>query len=569
VGDPSRAATEVSPLAAPAPPPSFLDGAGGDLPGIRTGLWATQRPHRQRAVPPCNHVCPAGNDVQGFLHALAGERVDEALSILLSASPFPGVCGRVCPAPCTETCNRIGLDGAVNVPALERFAADHGTVALVAPHRRRENVAIVGSGPAGLSAAYHLARLGYGVTVYESGEAPGGLLRTGIPAYRLPAEVVDREVERIVSLGVEVRTGERVDAARLLELARDHDAVLVATGLQGLAGLDLGSTGSDGAVVQGIDFLARARRGRAARLDGETVVVVGGGNTAIDAARTALRLGAAEVVVAYRRTTREMPAIRSELEAALEEGVTFESLTQPVAFHPDAAGLPDGAAGPRHRLTCRAMRLGEPDASGRRRPSEIPGTDFDLPCDRVILALGQSPDRAVFPAGTELGPGGRLADLETPVYALGDLATGDGTVAAAIGAGRRAAFGIHRQLSREPLAPPRAPTDAVASEEVVPPEAMKLHLFERAAPSAVEALAPWRRSWNFAEVHSGLADPGEARRCLSCGVCNDCDRCVTFCPERVLRREGGRLVFDYDHCKGCGVCAAECPRDVVVMSQLG
>ncbi len=552
--------------------PGFLGGDGGARPRIRTGSWATEQPRRQQWVPPCNHVCPAGNDVRGFLQAMARERIDEALGVLLATSPFPSICGRVCPAPCMESCNRIDLDGAVNVRELERYAGDHGAVALEAADRREECVAIVGSGPAGLAAAFHLGRLGYRVSVFEAASQLGGLLRGGIPEYRLPEAVLDRELQRILDLGVEARTGFRVDRAGVFGLAQCHDAVLVATGLQELRGLELGTAGAE-AVEQGIDFLDRAHR-REVRVDGEEVVVVGGGDTAVDAARSALRLGAEDVRIVYRRTRAEMPAIAEEIDQAIEEGVEIEFLTQPVALRPSAAG--NGGAG--QLLVCRRMRLGEPDASGRRRPVEIPGSDFELRCDRLILALGQSPDLSVFPEGSEVREGEQLIGLlETPLFAIGDFATRGGTVAGAIGSGRRAALHIHESLSGELLAGgagaardgerSRRPVD-VWRDEVIHAGAMRLHLFEKQAAEHGAALMPWERSWNFKEIHQGLPDTDQAKRCLSCGVCDECDRCVTYCPEGVLKRVGHEFVFDYSFCKGCGVCAAECPRNVIFMSRL-
>jgi NADPH-dependent glutamate synthase beta subunit-like oxidoreductase len=290
----------------------------------------------------------------------------------------------------------------------------------------------------------------------------------------------------------------------------------------------------------------------------------------MDAARTALRLGAAAVTVVYRRGRAEMPAIAEEVEEAVEEGVELELLTQPVELRP-----PEEPHGP-HALVCRRMTLGEPDASGRRRPEEVPGSRAVIPCHRLILALGQSPDLSVFPEGTEVREGDELLGvLETPVYAVGDLATGDGTVAGAIGSGRRSALHIHAALSGE------APVEMdghharggrgdveLWHDEVIRPEAMRLHLFERSEPAREGELDPGARRTTFREVHQGLVDPSEARRCLSCGVCNECDLCVTFCPEGVLKREGHDLVFDYAHCKGCGICVTECPRNVVFMSHL-
>jgi 2-oxoacid:acceptor oxidoreductase gamma subunit (pyruvate/2-ketoisovalerate family) len=573
-GPHTRAEREVS-HPRPAPPPrtpSFLNGAGGAPPTVRTGQWATQQPHRQQWVPPCNHVCPAGNDVRGFLEALADERVDDALEILLRTSPFPSVCGRVCPAPCMASCNRAALDGSVNVRQLERFAGDQGMVTLPVAEIRAERVAVVGSGPAGLSAAYHLARFGYGVTVYEGAAELGGLLRSGIPGFRLPDDVVDRDIGRILELGVEAVTGHRIDRSRLLELTRSYDAVLVATGLQELQSLQLGA--ADGvAVIQGIDMLDRARRGLL-ELPGEDIVVVGGGNTAMDAARSALRLGAARVRVVYRRSREEMPAIAEEIDEALEEGVELHMLTQPVALAPTGADGEAGVADARRwTLTCRRMALGEPDASGRRRPEPVPGSEHALACSRVILALGQSPDLSVFPEGTEVREEGRLLGLlETPVLALGDLATAEGTVAGAIGSGRRAALHLHQTFTGQVVATgeaTRVRSDVeLWRDEVIREGALRLHLFERQAATHGAALLASERVSTFDEVHQGLVDASEARRCLSCGVCNECDLCVTFCPDGVLKRVGHELVFDYAYCKGCGVCVTECPRNVVFMSHL-
>jgi 2-oxoacid:acceptor oxidoreductase gamma subunit (pyruvate/2-ketoisovalerate family) len=555
---------------APAPEgrgPSLLEGGGDALPALKTGQWATEQPHRQQLIPPCNHICPAGNNVQGFLHALAHEKTDDALEILLRTTPFPSICGRACPAPCMDSCNRIELDGAVNVRQLERYAGDHGVVAVETKTRRDERVAIVGSGPAGLTAAYHLARFGYRVTVFESAAEIGGLLVTGIPEFRLPEEVVAREIERILGLGVEVETNHRIDRPGLLELARRHDAVLVATGLQEHRDLRLGLHGTE-AITQGIDFLDRVHSG-SVRVDGEAVVVIGGGNTAMDAARSALRLGAETVRIVYRRTRDEMPAIAEEIDETLEEGIAIDYLTQQVGLREDRG---DGAR--RHyRLTCRRMQLGEPDESGRRAPVEIPRSDFDIECHRVILALGQSPDLSVFPEGTEVREGTRLLGLlETPVFAVGDLATREGTIAAAIGSGRRSAVHIHNVLSGEQV---RISEHAGAlrdvdvwRDEVIRADAMKLHLFERQPATEGEALSVAERRSTFDEVHMGLEGVEEAGRCLSCGVCNECDLCCTYCPEGVLKRVGHKLEFDYSYCKGCGVCVAECPRNVIFMSHL-
>ena len=560
--------TPVETAAAAAPEAhSMLAGAGSSPPAIKTGQWATEQPHRQQFVPPCNHICPAGNNVQGFLNELAHERTDEALAILLRTTPFPSICGRACPAPCMQACNRIEIDGAVNVREMERYAGDHGEVTPERLGEREEKIAIVGSGPAGLTAAYHLARFGYQVTVYESGNEIGGLLRTGIPEFRLPEDIVDKEINRILDLGVVTRTNHKIDRQALLDLAREHDGVLVATGQQEQVGLRLGLDGTT-AVVQGIEFLDHVYR-QDVRVDGEDVIVIGGGNTAMDAARSALRLGAASVRIVYRRSREEMPAIAEEIDETLEEGVAIDYLVQPVALHEDKA---DGSK--RHyRLQCVRMELGEPDESGRRSPVAIADSDFELGCHRVILALGQSPDISVFPEGTEVREGTQLLGLlEKPLFAIGDLATREGTVAAAIGSGRRSAVHIHNVLSGEQVtitehAEAKRDVDQW-HDEVIRADSMKLHLFERQAVAEGETLDPGERRSTFDEVHLGLEDASEAARCLSCGVCNECDLCITYCPEGVLKRVGHSLEFDYGYCKGCGMCVAECPRNVIFMSHL-
>ena len=546
---------------------SILDPAGMAPPAIKTGNWATEQPRRQQMIPPCNHICPAGNNVQGFLDALAHDKVDDALAILLRSTPFPSVCGRACPAPCMQNCNRIELDGAVNVRQLERFAGDNGNVILEPLTERDEKIAVVGSGPAGMTAAYHLARFGYRVTIFESAPEIGGLLRTGIPEFRLPDDVVEREIDRILSLGVDVKTNHFIHRQALLDLAGNHDAVLVATGQQEQRNLQLGLHTID-AVEQGIEFLDHVHHNDI-RVDGEDVVVIGGGNTAMDAARSALRLGARSVRVVYRRTHDEMPAINEEIEEALEEGVAIDYLTQPISLHE----YPTDGVRRHYRLTCRSMELGEPDESGRRAPCEIPGSDFDLACHRIVLALGQSPDLSVFPEGTEVREGTQLLGLlETPVFAVGDLATRDGTVAGAIGSGRRSALQIHNALSGEQVMMTEhadASRDVdVWKDEVIRADAMKLHLFERQAVTEGESLPVTQRRSTFDEIHMGLESAEEAARCLSCGVCNECDNCVTYCPEGMLKRVGHSLEFDYSYCKGCGVCAAECPRNVIIMSHL-
>ncbi|MDX2416734.1 MAG: FAD-dependent oxidoreductase [Xanthomonadales bacterium] len=534
----------------------------GGMPKIKTGSWATEKPERRHLTPPCNHVCPAGNDVRGFVEAVGQKDYDLALSVLLESSPLPAVCGRVCPAPCMDSCNRAEYDQSVNVREIERAAAENGTRPEPNSSWRESSVAVVGSGPAGLSTAYHLARLGYPVTLYEAGDELGGVLRTGIPSYRLPRDVLDEEIDYILAHDISAHTGCQLQREDMLRLSREFQAVFVATGLQNVSDLNLGDSASI-APVQGLHFLEKVRKGNE-RLDGQRVIVIGGGNTAMDAARTALRIGASEVRVVYRRTRSEMPAIHEEIDQALEEGIILDELISPVS-------LSDPGKGP--VLTCQGMKLGPPDDSGRPRPiaDTSPEARFDLPCDLVILALGQSHDISILPEGSVIKEGEALLGLSgAPFFVGGDFATNEGTVSAAIGCGVRAARHIHRTLSGEDLFPP-------AEDPIATSEQIKFSRFAHESRAAVNTLSPGVRRRCFDEVHLGFqAGPdgegavSEALRCLSCGVCNKCDRCLEYCPEGILRRsdEKDGYVFDLEYCKGCGVCMTACPRGAIYMTEL-
>ena len=551
------------PQAAPSsnePVAGLLDECVGQMPRIQTGSWATRRPDRHSLTPPCNQGCPAGNDVRGFIEAMGRENYDRALEIILETSPLPGICGRVCPAPCMESCNRRLHDESVNIRELERYAADHARWPAVKKPWRRERAAVIGSGPAGLSASYHLARLGYPVTLFEGDDELGGVMRSGIPEYRLPRDVLGREIAYILQHGVETRKGRFIQRRDLLALSHEFAALFVGTGLQDSHTLNLGNLDQE-AVEQGITFLNRARKCEV-RLNGQDVIVIGGGNTAVDAARSAFRVGAHTAKIVYRRTRAEMPAIREEMDEALAEGVVLHELVMPLRLGRDHGGAV---------LTCQRMTLGEPDESGRPRPvpDTSEGAQFDLRCDRVILALGQSTDVSILAEGSEIHEDGRFLGLSgAPMFAGGDLATNEGTVSAAIGSGRKAAWHIHRTLTDEDLfPPPEAPSAA--------PEAIVMHLFSHSPQQHGVMLDAWSRRRTSMEVRQGFVDgPAthqalrEARRCFSCGVCNSCDRCAVYCPEGVVLRDGDGYRFDYGYCKGCGICATQCPRGVIFMSQL-
>ncbi|MDX1387659.1 MAG: FAD-dependent oxidoreductase [Acidobacteriota bacterium] len=524
--------------------------------GVPTGSWRSQRPRYLFKVAPCAARCPAGNDVPGFLAALAENGPTRALEILLETSPFPGVCGRVCPHPCEDECNREGLDGAVAVRAAERYAEAHaGDIEIKGRPLNHHRVAIVGAGPAGLSAAWKLQRLGHEVVVFEAAPDPGGMLLLGIPSFRLPREVLRREIERIVAIGVDLRCGVRVGVDVTLEQLREEfNAVLVAAGLMGESRLALAGGDLPG-VDYGLGFLRAHNLGPEPHV-GKNVVVIGGGNTAIDVAGVALRRPSTEsVTIVYRRTRADMPAIPEEIGQILTEGAKLVELCGPIEVRP-------GEDGRVAELVCQEMELGEKDSSGRRRPVPVEGSTRTFACDHVILATGQKAELGFAPEIAVHDDGYRTDDPD--VFVCGDVATGEGTVAAAIGSGRLAALAIHEALGGEPLAEPTA--WAPRSGEVVRSDRINVAYFAPQPRSEAPELPIHERLTTHKEVVGEILDGCvEARRCMNCGTCSGCDNCYVFCPEPAVMRTDGRYAFDLDYCKGCGICFEECPRGVIDM----
>lgn len=528
-----------------------MSGHNMDFPvTLKTGSWSNQAPaYRERAAP-CNRACPAGNDVVGFIQALKDEGAEAAAAILLRTQALPSVCGRVCPAPCMRACNREAFDGAVNIRSLERWIADRALLQLLpqtAAARRR--FAVVGGGPAGLSAAYQLALRGHGVTIYEAGPALGGVLRNGIPAFRLPQDALRRDLARILALGVEVQCNSRLEKNDLARLARDYAASVVCTGFG--PPLGLAAEGAElGGVEQGLDFLDRVKRGAVA-LHGH-VVVVGGGNTAIDCARSALRCGAAAVTLVYRRSREDMPAIAEEIDGAEREGVRLLPQRQPVAF----TGKGTVAA-----VVVAEVEAGPPDASGRRRPL-VTGRTSSIACAKVLLALGQRAGLDFLPDAWQVRDARAWqGDAPLPVWFAGDCASGEGTVTHAIGNGRRVALAALAHLAQ---APAEAPAEM---DEPVAPAQIRFTHFEVAPPQRDRQLPPSARRHSFTEFNLGLDGAQEAGRCFSCGHCTHCDTCLLYCPDGVIYRSEYGYRIDANYCKGCGMCVAECPRSAMQMHE--
>jgi 2-oxoacid:acceptor oxidoreductase gamma subunit (pyruvate/2-ketoisovalerate family) len=521
----------------------------------RTGLWRNVSPVHREGIAPCTAACPIGAASPRVWQHLAAGEMDAALTLLLQVNPLPGITGRVCPRFCESACHRTALDGAVAIRDLERFLADHGSAApLPAPPKApRAEIAIIGAGPAGLSCAYHLRRLGYAPTIFDAASEAGGVLRSGIPAYRLPRDVLDREVARVEAAGVRFKLGARLGKDFSWDDLSGYAAVFLAAGAGQERGLELRGT-PPGGVQSGLALLA-ALNGRGRVALGEHLAVIGGGNTAIDVARSARRLGS-RVTVVYRRTRAEMPAFADEVAEAGAEGVQFRFLLAPVAVERVGSSL---------RLTCQVMRLGSPDASGRPRPEPVPGALSAVEADRIVSAVGEDVNPAVLP-GTF--PPGALWDASghPPVFLGGDVAGSRRTVADAIGSGRMGATWIDRWLTLQE--PPLHP----APRNVVPLETMHLPWFEtvpRVRPTLRDATT---RLSDFREVVEGLSDRAvvaEARRCLSCGACTQCDRCWLACPDVAVVVEGAEYRVDLDHCKGCLLCVAECPRGAIAVEEVG
>ena len=527
-------------------PPRIPISQAGVLDNL-TGSWRYLRPRYEEKLAPCIAACPAGERIEVWIGLLSEQKYAEALQLIKTVNPFPRVCGRVCFHPCESECNRGAFDRDIAIHALERFVSDQAEPIDKSLRQKirpsGKSVGVIGSGPAGLTCAYHLALRGHSVTMYEAESELGGLLRYGIPAYRLPRDVLDAEVNDILELGIEVRAGERVED---LEKARvDHDSLFMATGF-GLS-RKLGIAGEEGdGVIDAIEFLKLANGGAAPDIKGKALVV-GGGNAAIDAARVARRLGA-ESTVMYRRSRAEMPAWAPEVEEAEREGVAIRFLAQPVDIFRENGRI--------IMIECVRNQLGDGDDSGRRAPSPIEGSNFPVEADTVIVAVGERPDEVLVDPGL----------LPEGVFAGGDLTSPQRTVAHAIGSGRRAAISIDKFLGGEG----KDPADDLG-REVVKYEGLNPDYFVPKSRMRIPKLPLHERGHNFKEVFRDIgveAAIEEADRCFHCGACVACDNCFIFCPDIAVKKDkGGIYSIDYDYCKGCGICVHECPHDAMSIDE--
>jgi NADPH-dependent glutamate synthase beta subunit-like oxidoreductase len=520
----------------------------------KTGSWRTERPAYVNRMPPCNDGCPAGENIQAWLYDAegGGPAYEHAWRQIMADNPFPAVMGRVCYHPCETACNRAQLDEAVGINSVERFLGDEAIrqgwkVSVEAPPSGK-TVLVVGAGPSGLSAAYHLAMRGHTVTIKEAGPMAGGMMRFGIPKYRLSRDVLDAEIQRIVDLGVTIELDAKVED--LDALRTEYDAVFLAVGAQ-LGKRAYIPAGSAAKVIDAVSMLHDLEEGERPLL-GRRVAVYGGGNTALDAARTAKRLGASEAIVVYRRTKDRMPAHESELEEATEEGVLVKWLTT----------IKQVETG---KLVVERMEL---DESGFPQPT---GEVEELEADSLVLALGQDTDLSLLDGVPDLEIHDGVVTVDRlmrtgceGVFAGGDMVPLTRSVTDAIGHGKRAARNIDGWLS------------GAAPEPVVRPalatfDTLNTWYYSDAPRSHRPVLDKARRESTFDEVVQGLDESTalfEARRCMSCGNCFGCDNCYGVCPDNAvlkIGRPGEDYLIDLDYCKGCGICVKECPSGAIQM----
>lgn len=512
-----------------------------------TGSWRTLRPVNVFKLPPCNKQCPAGENIQQWLYYAAEGDYEQAWRVLTENNPLPACMGRVCYHTCEGKCNRGFLDESVGINSVERFLGDYALshkLAFKKPARETgKRVLIIGSGPAGLSAAYHLRRFGHTVHIVEMAQKAGGMMRYGIPVYRLPREILDAEIQRILDMGVTIEYGRKVEDVLAEKEKGKYDAVIMGMGASLSTNVDIPS-GDTTHILTALNVLEKISSDGDIQI-GRKVAVYGGGNTAVDVARSLRRLGA-EPIIVYRRNRDKMPANEEEMDGAIEEGIQVKWLTT----IQEAQG---------EKLKIEKMAL---DEKGYPQPT---GEYEEMDADSVVLAIGQNVDLSVLKAipGLELQKDAVTVNTTTfettvpGIFAAGDMVPGDRTVTAAIGMGKHAARGVNGYLNGRPYVKPEKHEDARFED-------MHPYYYTDAPKKVRPQLELARRTSTFDEVQHGLTEENavfEARRCLSCGNCMECDNCYGVCPDNAIIKlgPGKHYEFNYTYCKGCGVCAQECP----------
>jgi len=557
----------------------------------KTGTWKFAQPLFVDRVSPCNQQCPAGEDITGFMYLASQGSYEDAWRLIMEENPFPAIMGRLCFHTCEEQCNRGEHDDPVSIHMVERFIGDYGLAnglkVEIPDQDRKERVAIMGAGPGGLTTAYHLRRMGYGVSLFESKEKPGGMMRYGIPAYRLPKDILDGEMSRLYEMGVEFKMGTAVGKDITWQsLDNQFQAVFIALGAWEEAGLMIEGITKKG-IFHALEFLAEINLGKEPEI-GKRIIVIGGGNSAVDCARASRRLGA-EVTIVYRRGEAEMPAHTEEIEMAREEGIQFLFLASPTAVYGEE--IVTG-------VKLEKMALGEMDASGRRRPVPT-GETSDIDCDGMIIAIGEATRVGDLPPF--ISHRGGVVDTDrmgqtthAGFFAGGDIIDIPHTVTHAIGSGKRAAVAIDRfvkgikgeedspdlsrwgdsgnvslaRLKGSSLFARRNP-----SLEVIDYGDMNAFYFDYRPGIKTKKIPVDERLNGFQEVTEAFSEEeaiSEARRCFNCGSCTECGNCYIFCPENSIKRDpdGYGYVADMEYCKGCGICVNECPRGAMKMTFL-
>jgi len=525
---------------------------------IKTGAWKYVKPIYQDKLAPCSNACPASENIALYLKLAAEGKIEEARDVILKNNPFPAITGRVCPHPCEANCNRDKFDESVSINAIERYLGDLPAADKVTGSKKNENIAIIGSGPAGMTAAYYLAKEGYGVTIFEALSKPGGMLKIGIPDYRLPLRTLSREFKRLTSLGVAIKLNTKFGIYVKWEDMKKFSAVVIAIGFHKSKNINIEGENLDN-IMPGLTFLKMINLGRYVKV-GKEVAVIGGGNTAMDTARSALRMGA-KVTVLYRRTRHEMPAISEEIDEALYEGVDIKFLIAPVEIKKVKNKL---------EMKCLKMRLGKPDASGRAKPEPIQGAFEMFTFDNIFTAIGEDADLSF--ADDELKRDSGLIKINNDfstakkgVFACGDAANGNGTVVAAISEGRKSAFSVMAYLGGKEH-------NKEETFEIVDYDSLKTDYFEKISRSKKQHLSVDERLNGFKEIIKRISEiklKYEADRCFNCGICIECDNCQIFCPDiAIFKNKGEGYRVNYDYCKGCGICVTECPRNAMALENI-